>query len=152
MGMDVAGKRPRSEAGKYFCKNLWSWSPLAYCCAVAPEITQACKYWQSNDGDGLDDVGAIALANTLEREIRSDRTALYEKAQAAVAKILCNLCAGSGIRFQLVRAISNDGGIPCNRCQGDGYVTPIHTQSPFSAENVKEFVTFLRECGGLEIW
>ena len=153
MGMDVFGKRPRSEAGEYFCANVWSWKPLAaYCCDVAPEITQACKYWQSNDGDGLDDKGAIALANILEREISSGRTALYEKAQEAIAKVPCNICAGTGIRLQLVGAISNNGGSRCNGCQGEGYVTPTHTHYPFSAENVKAFVTFLRECGGFEIW
>ena len=54
MGMDVIGKNPKNETGEYFRNNVWGWGPLAtYVCQVAPEITAKCKYWQSNDGDGL---------------------------------------------------------------------------------------------------
>jgi hypothetical protein len=28
MGMDVYGRNPTSEAGKYFRANVWSWRPI----------------------------------------------------------------------------------------------------------------------------
>ena len=54
MGMDVYGKQPTADEGKYFRNNAWWWRPLAdYCVEVAPAITAACTHWQSNDADGL---------------------------------------------------------------------------------------------------
>jgi hypothetical protein len=158
--MDVIGKEPRSEAGDYFCNNVWSWMPLAsYCCNVAPEITQACKYWYSNDGDGLDDIGAIALADVLEREIESGRTASYERRyrseQELAANEPCGVCAGTGTRLPVPQGgagASNHGGIRCNGCKGAGYIRADITHYHFSVENVKKFATFLRGSGGFEIW
>ena len=28
MGMDIYGRKPTSEAGKYFRANIWSWRPI----------------------------------------------------------------------------------------------------------------------------
>ena len=28
MGMDVVGRNPSTEAGKYFRANVWSWRPI----------------------------------------------------------------------------------------------------------------------------
>ena len=39
MGMDVHGKNPTTEAGKYFHANVWHWRPLwDYCHLVAKDI------------------------------------------------------------------------------------------------------------------
>jgi hypothetical protein len=74
MGMDVLGA-PTSEAGRYFGVSVWWWQPLAaYCKEVAPEICAPCTYWHSNDGDGLDAAGAIALAEALKKEVDAGRT------------------------------------------------------------------------------
>jgi hypothetical protein len=55
MGMDVIGRAPTSERGKYFENNSSWWHPLAtYCKEVAPEIVSGCRHWHTNDGDGLD--------------------------------------------------------------------------------------------------
>ncbi len=74
MGMDVFGREPKNETGKYFRNNVWYWRPLAELCqGLAPEICKACRYWQSNDGDGLDEAGAEALAASLAVELRQRR-------------------------------------------------------------------------------
>lgn len=45
MGMDVFGRAPTSEMGKYFGNNIRWWHPLAdYCKEVAPEIASGCRY------------------------------------------------------------------------------------------------------------
>src|SRR5215813_12328976 len=50
MGMDVYGKVPVSECGKYFRDQVRWWHPLATICKLAaPEIAGSCKNWHSND-------------------------------------------------------------------------------------------------------
>lgn len=159
MGMDVFGKSARSEQGKYFRNNVWWWRPLAdYCNEVAPQITGACKYWQSNDGDGLDDTGAIALANALQEEVNSNRALrrerLYKSQQEQTPNEPCRTCAGTGIRPPVPQIGAGDpktGGFECNGCNGTGHRRPSSTDYPFSVENVIEFIAFLRDCGGFEI-
>ena len=114
MGMDVYGKNPTSENGKYFRNNVWWWRPLAeYCKQIAPEITSKIKYLQSNDGDGL--------------QTQEDCNILADKLQEAIDKQI---------------AYNPPENLPL---EGESY------SYPFSYDNVKEFITFLRSCGGFEI-
>jgi hypothetical protein len=160
MGMDVYGKAPRSEQGKYFRNNVWWWRPLAdYCCEVAPEITSACQYWQSNDGDGLDDDDALALANALQDEVNSNRAHAYELRRQSEIEMMpnepCWLCEGTGTRKPAPHWGAGDvklGGIKCNGCQGSGYVRPPEDNDRSSVENIIAFIAFLRDCGGFQIW
>lgn len=39
-----------------------------------------------------------------------------------------------------------------NGCDGKGTKRPADTWYPFEVENVKEFATFLQDCGGFEIY
>ena len=159
MGMDVYGKKPLNETGEYFRNNVWWWQPLAtYACEVAPAITAACKYWQSNDNDGLDAAGSIALADALQAEIDAGRTLIYDKkhnsAREAMANVPCDLCEGTGTRMPIPYRGAGDptkDGLKCNGCDATGFVRPSATFYPFSTENVQEFVNFLRACGGFEI-
>ena len=81
MGVDLHGKSPRSEIGRYFGANWTAWRELAgVCFRVAPgpcsQIEE--KYWFSNDGFGLDDAGAIALADALDHAIETDALLKHE--------------------------------------------------------------------------
>jgi hypothetical protein len=160
MGMDIHGRNPTGECGEYFRNNVWWWRPLAdYCITVAPHICAACRYWHSNDGDGLDAAEAFALAEALRKEIDAGRTATYARRYASEQELMpnepCDICAGTGVRTPGPHRGAGDlreGGIKCNRCQGAGYVRPWASHYPFSTENVAAFVAFLRESGGFEIW
>lgn len=150
MGMDVYGKAAASKEGEYFRNNAWWWRPLArYCVEIAPEITAACAHWQTNDGDGLDADAAVKLADALQAEIDAGRTAAREKEYMAALNALpdetCRYCQGTGTRKDMVV----HGG--CNACRGKGTVRPDAASYPFSAENVADFVRFLRASGGFEI-
>lgn len=171
MGMDVYGTQPTSKTGEYFRNNVWWWRPLAdYVRQIAPEITAACVYWQSNDGDGLDAAGARALADRLQQELSEGRTAAYAAIRAAELAALpdepCAYCASTGTRTDAVgvrmgmrtRTCPDEPGHPrrgevgwCNGCDGRGRVRPSEADYPFSVENVEAFVAFLRDCGGFEI-
>lgn len=159
MGMDVFGKKPTTEEGKYFRNNVWWWRPLAtYCVEVAPEVCSACKFWQSNDGHGLDGAASIKLADALQREVDEGRTLTYAARYASRLEMMpnakCRICAGTGIRKPIPEVGAGDpnaGGLKCNGCSGSGHVRPSETDYPFDVVNVAEFITFLRGCGGFEI-
>jgi hypothetical protein len=87
MGMDVLGLKPRSEKGKtIYGNNAW-WREIAdYCRLVAADGCSACKYWYSNDGDGLNDAGALALAKILRARITDHHTEDYARELAAKDK------------------------------------------------------------------
>jgi hypothetical protein len=153
MGMDVCGSN-----GAYFRNSVWWWRPLAnYINEVAPDIAGQCRYWHSHDGDGLDEANAHKLAERLQAEIDTGRTAHYEtiyrSEQENLPNELCWLCEGTGTRKPLPQIGAGDprtDGIPCNGCHTTGYLQP--TAYPFSVDNVRGFVDFLRECGGFEIY
>jgi hypothetical protein len=154
--MDVFGKAPTTEMGHYFRNNVWWWRPLADLCqALAPEVCRGCTHWHSNDGDGLDENGALALAFVLETRL-ADGTigrllAERERRIAELPDEMCDLCLGAGVRSDKL-AIANgwDRGL-CNACDGKGTVRPWETCYPQDEANVRAFVAFLKACGGFEI-
>lgn len=170
MGMDVFGKAPKSETGKYFRNNVWWWRPLAdLCLSLAPDICAPCEHWHSNDGDGLDAIGAEALAMVLTRNIEDGTMARMIAARAERLGSLpdepCTICGGTGIRRdalgtaeKMPKRVIDDPTHPrhgqagwCNGCDGRGSVRPFETHYPCSVENVAEFAEFLKDCGGFEI-
>ena len=182
MGMDVFGKKPGAPEGAYFRATVWWWRPLAdYICEVAPEITHKCQHWHSNDGDGLNALDSIKLADRLQTELDAGRTKsyarLYQYKHATKPKERCwvcegtgtckptpllgrdllddrdllDLCAGPPVVIEFGAGDPNNGGVRCNVCDGSGYCEPPD-HYPFSVETVQKFVTFLRASGGFEIW
>ena len=178
MGMDVYGNNPTSETGRYFRNNVWFWRPLAmYCQHVAEDVCKACESWHSNDGDGLDAKGALALAEALELEISTGRTsaeeARWRHAVESQPDEPCNLCGGTGARRDSVGVehgfhervcedvdVYDYHGKPhpraghkgwCNGCNGRGFRRPDMCHYPFTAENVEEFIAFLKDSGGFKI-
>ena len=86
------------------------------------------------------------LATFLQTEIDSGRTKkfeiLYKKMQDELPEEVCFVCDGSGKRSDL----------SCNICDGKGKRKPwIVAEYPFDTDNVQEFVTFLKGCGGFAI-
>jgi hypothetical protein len=158
MGVDVIGNKPSAEEGEYFRNNWWWWRPLAsYVCEIGPEITAHCKYWHSNDHDGLDAEHACALAERLEAEIASGRCERYERRHKSEQEMApnepCDLCDGTGTRKPVPERGAGDTvtGVVCNGCGGEGVVRPFWTHYPFDVDNVQRFVRFLRTSGGFII-
>ena len=154
MGMDVYGKNPSSEEGKYFRANVWGWRPLAdYVQALAPDICSACEYWQSNDGDGLDAEASLALAEVLDAEIssgRAEHACILDNGQReAMANVECEICGGTGKR-QKPPGIG-PGDVECNGCDSTGFIRPFDTHYGLTFDRVTNFAKFLRHCGGFEI-
>ena len=160
MGMDVYGVKPTTEQGKYFRNSVWSWRPLAiYIKFVAPpELYDKCENWQSNDADGLDADDSQKLADLLQAELDGGGAAkyalTYQSGLEQLPNEVCELCEGTGTRKPPPMRGAGDpkkGGIKCNACHGEGYRESWAKMYPFDVENVQEFVTFLRGCGGFKI-
>ncbi|HEP8940006.1 TPA: hypothetical protein VDU81_004100 [Pseudomonas aeruginosa] len=154
MGMDVFGQSPVSERGEYFRNNVWWWHPLwEYCERLAPDLIPSDNLGHSNDGWGLDGPASLELANRLAAALTAGEVEQYENAYAAFLAALpdepCTICAGTGKRAEPPH--TGAGTLPCNGCEGSGRRPHFATHYPFSAENVREFAAFLRDCGGFNI-
>lgn len=154
MGMDVFGKAPTSEQGKYFRNNIWWWHPLwRYCEEIAPDLIPDDNLGHFNDGWGLDQVDALALAQRLELAIQSGETLRFAEEYRARLEALpaepCTLCGATGKRAE--PPLTGPGTLLCNCCNGSGRVLNVATHYPFDVENVRKFATFLRDSGGFEI-
>jgi hypothetical protein len=134
MGMDLHGNNPITEEGEYFRNNIWSWGPLAdYIEQVAPDLARKCRSWSVNEGDGLDAADALELAARLQAEIDSGRCERYARTYA---------------RTYEDRANGTLSGV----CDVIDEFFEGTTYRPFNVQNVRNFVTFLRGCGGFQIW
>lgn len=175
MGMDVYGCNPSAPQGRHFRRSVWGWRPLAeLVCQIAPDETDVCTMWHTNDGDGLNDGQAVLLADRLQALVDDGAIAKYVKQRddrlAALPNLQCRSCEGTGIRTddralelgQHLRIIGPDTGADishprfgqsgwCNGCDGVGRVRSSETHYRVEAGDVIEFVAFLRACGGFEI-
>ena len=132
MGMDVFGVNPKSEAGKYFRANIWSWRPIHELIERAnvlpPHIVEGMAF---NDGVGPNEEQALLLAAQMETMLDGmddDHTfMLTDEIDGPVA--------------ELMDSIRRSG-------------ATIVTDGPaYQAEvaHVREFITFCRESGGFEV-
>lgn len=152
--MDVYGRNPDSEEGKYFCANVWLWHPLWSYCASVATVARTVTHGHSNDGDGLSDDDSLVLASILRSELESGRTAdavqEREAALHAMTDETCEICDGTGRRKPPPNV--GAGALPCNGCDSIGKVRPWETYYHFNVDDVQEFCEFLEHCGGFVIW
>lgn len=124
MGMDIFGRKPRTEAGKYFRANVWSWRPIHQLCEDA--LNKKLPSWGYNDGAGLETQNQCDhLANEL-------------------AALLANNNADTFSLASKMR-VTPDGHL------FNGKETQGKSAYSTSREHVQEFITFLRACGGFKI-
>lgn len=138
MGMDIYGRKPKNESGKYFRASCWSWRPLGALCTSLielhkPDLSYMPVHWQSNDGDGFkNQKDCNKLADLIDDFLKTFH----------------------GNRMQekpVDRFMVNANG----RFLRDDEIDSCPTaQSPYgiNKEHIQEFVTFLRNCGGFKIW
>jgi hypothetical protein len=149
MGMDVIGRQPKNKIGEYFRRNVWGWHPLAdYVLQVAPDTASACKYWHSNDGDGLNAKRSVELAKVLRCEIAAGRAAKYVHRRSSILATApdeeCLICAGTGKHPAC--------GEPCNWCRATGRGRPWATNYHLTVSDIEMFAAFLENCGGFAIY
>jgi hypothetical protein len=152
--MDVYGTKPTSPEGEYFRRNVWGWHPLAQLCHdLAPEITAKCEYWHSNDGEGLDADAAGELASVLQEHLATGEVASYIRQRdswlAGLPDEPCYGCDGVGVIER-----SREDRVPgaCRACGGKGHTTNFKKHYFLHEDDVGEWITFLKSCGGFKIY
>lgn len=152
MGMDVYGKKPSSECGRYFRNNVWWWHPLwDYVYSQCGDIITEAEFeaGHTNEGRLINAKKAKEIAARLNGLCKNGSVANYENAYRlelnALPDELCEHCHGTGTRTDMT--VPNG----CNGCNGKGKVRPWETNYPFSEENVAEFAKFCAKSGGFRI-
>jgi hypothetical protein len=155
MGFDVYGKRKDT----YFRNSVWYWKPLWNYIADTCDLSDNDKnsgYF--NNGYFISKTKADNIAETLFRELKSNRTQSYDLVYKRRLENLpfatCSICNGTGVR--------NDKYLKgnCNACNtedtkkkgipiGKAQQTACHY--PFDVDNVKEFADFCKKSDGFEI-
>ena len=132
MGMDIFGIMPRSEKGIELHGNHEWWREIAdYCHRVAPELCKSCRHWYTNDGDGLNEVSAVALAKILRASINDHTIEDYARALVAVDE-----------------RTTKRGEI----AEMEPFVESEAAADFAFLKKIAKFADFLEDCGGFEIW
>lgn len=166
MGMDVYGKAPANKKGEYFRANVWWWRPLwTYVEDEHPYYAAKVSGAHFNEGDGLDGVDAKNLGEAIQRAIDDGRVKGYVDRFNKEKDIIrdnvadweeCELCSGTGHRDtfpdEMDAATRTALAQKCNGCKGEGKKEPFLLWYGMDEEIVQEFATFLKNCGGFEIW
>tara|TARA_Y100000310_G_scaffold115482_1_gene114044 strand:- start:1929 stop:2429 length:501 start_codon:yes stop_codon:yes gene_type:complete len=165
MGMDVYGKNPTSKNGEYLRQSVWGWRPLwNYACDIGKLDETLRKHGHCNDGAGLETQEECdKLANILQEHIDSGHCKAYEE-RYLEEKTKADIWNNHIYALQsLLREYAN-------KEAGKENVAPVDynkhhrelwdkTQNlennlpkyPFSEAYIKEFILFLRDCGGFSI-
>lgn len=153
MGFDLHGLKAKSKRGEYFRNNCWWWRPLwEFVCNVCEDILNPDQRERGNCNDGIivSDQQCQEIAERLGGIIKAGDHRKYAmewtEFHKAIPDIKCYMCKGTGKRHDaFVQG-------KCNVCGGKGERRPDECSYPFSAENVEEFLAFVRTSGGFEIW
>lgn len=150
MGMDVIGIKPTASQGEHFRNSVWWWPLLwQFACDIAGVSKELQRDGQFNDGDGLGEAGAAAMATALRQALADGRVNDFQRdwhsGIASAPDEICQSCAGACIRDQ------GADPVPCGACSGTGKKRPFWTDYRFDRENVEKFADFLEHCGGFLI-
>ena len=145
MGFDISGVNPISETGSYFRNNVWWWRPLwGYCEHVCADLLSG----SYNDGHEYDKDVCDEMARLLEKEISNGNCEKYAKEykewQENLPKEPCMRCDGNNYGHNKKKE--------CKTCDKTGENENWNASYPFDVDNVKEFVSFLKDSGGMEVF
>jgi len=136
MGMDVIGKNPDDPVGEYFGANVWSWRP------IYALIVDLCSDLFGEDSLDLmahnDGAGATDQKTCTEMATRFELWMEHH-------------IDGLSIESSNLR-ITEDGRFVSEDELLDN--PDLETQTPYEVEDehLKEWIEFLRHCGGFEVW
>jgi len=161
MGVDISGRKPKTEAGDYFCSNWWGWRPIvaiSEAAMISSKLDYDTSYWGSNDGKGLrTQKQCDKLADAIELLISNNYNEYLAEDDDRIYIVMGSWCeAGTG------RFIGSEREHVLNQQfeYGDILYAPIVAEDGTMVESsystslgrLKEWITFLRNCGGFKIW
>jgi hypothetical protein len=161
MGVDISGRKPKTEEGDYFCSNWWGWRPIlaiSEAAMINSKLDYDTSYWGSNDGKGLRtqkqcdklaDAIELLISNNYNEYLTEDDDRIY-----IVMGSWCEAGTGQFVPSEFT-AILNE-----QYEYGDILYTPVvaangkmvESSHATSLGRLKGWITFLRNCGGFKIW
>ena len=161
MGVDISGRKPKTEVGDYFCSNWWGWRPIlaiSEAAMISNKLDYDTSYWGSNDGKGLRtqkqcdklaDAIELLISNNYNEYLTEDDDRIY-------------ICMGSWCEAGTGKFIPSDFTVSLNEQYEYGDIlygpvvaengTMVESSHSASLGRLKEWITFLRNCGGFKIW
>lgn len=140
---DDMNKFESANIGHYFRNNVWWWRPLAMI------IEESCKDLLTkeqveglhmNNGVKYPKELALEIARRLDEMVEAEMVNQYVKP----AQHELNTTADSFRNLHRTEGMLSNLGIKSIEDESDKY--------PFDMNNMKNFIRFLKECGGFEIW
>jgi hypothetical protein len=161
MGVDISGRKPTTNEGDYFCSNWWGWRPINTICQLAAyksKLKIDFSYWGSNDGKGLRtqkqcdklaDAIELLISNNYNEYLTTDEDRIY-----IVMGMWCEAGTGKFIPSEVQASLNEQyeyGDILYGPVvASDG--TMVESAYGTSLGRLKQWITFLRNCGGFKIW
>ena len=161
MGVDISGRNPKTEEGDYFGANWWGWRPilaLSEAAMLSGKLNYDTSYWGSNDGKGLRtqkqcdklaDAIELLISNNYNEYLTEDDDRIY-----IVMGMWCEAGTGRFIAPEVQASLNEQyeyGDILYGPVvASDG--TMVESSYGTSLGRLKQWITFLRSCGGFEIW
>ena len=131
MGMDVYGRNPKSKEGEYFRASIWSWHPLhSLTCELCKDLLpeEMLMRMGYNDGAGPEDQETCdAMASRFEVWMEHHAGGV----QKQEAELACP---------------------PWAKMFSAAFGQDIGATYDIDDEHLKEWVRFLRACGGFKVW
>lgn len=160
MGVDISGRKPKTDNGDYFGSNWWGWRPICMLCEIANHkynLKLDMSHWGSNDGKGLrTQKQCDRLADALELMLSNDSG--YNEFMVDDNDRI-QIVMGSWVKSGTGEFYSEDNldfEYEFGTILWAPIVTPkgvlVESAHSCSLKHIKNFITFLRECGGFKIW
>lgn len=155
---DICSEWEKENPGDYFRSNWWGWRPIVMLCEYADneyELNIDFSNWGSNDGAGLDNQeDCNKLADALD-EIINVSTEMEEPTDVIYLNLgswtsINNTFLDTKIQNKLNEEYKIGEVLYGSVILDDGSV--VHPAHSAPLWHVKNFIAFLRECGGFEIW
>jgi hypothetical protein len=161
MGVDISGRKPKTEAGDYFSSNWWGWRPILAISEAAmlnSKLDYDTSNWGSNDGKGLRtqkqcdklaDAIELLISNNLNEYLTEDDDRIY-----IVMGSWCEAGTGKFIGSEREHALNQEyeyGDILYGPIVAENG-TMVESSHGTSLGRIKAWITFLRNCGGFKIW
>ena len=151
-------KWEEENPGDYFRSNWWGWRPIVMLVEFANEDNELgfdLTNWGSNDGAGLDNQeDCNKLADALEESITT-QTELEDEVDTIYLNLgmwtsMDGKFLGEEINEQLNEQYPYGTILYGGVVMDDGSIAQPSHSAPL--RHVKNFISFLKECGGFEIW
>jgi len=154
-----------NNPGVYFRNNCWGWRPLAYFITEHCDwlTTEQKEHLQDNSGFEFSEDEALSIADTLQKKVQdgsaAEREEVNKREMAVAEEWNKGINAQQGeLEKEAKKETGNAKLVPYD------YPEPFHKRwddlqkqidnkahYPFRESNVKEFIGFLRECGGFQV-